>query len=346
VCIGQIAKCRPKVAENARLKHKKLEEELGSINKVSWLLNQSGASTTLGSFLVSQLKALRWHPLSIDKDCSKNQPYSYSKKNQSKINCKIIEHPSLTTDQLKASKLESISIFEKHQSLGIVVQARMGSSRLPGKVAKKVGGKEYLRHQIDRILKKCPPSRCIIATTLRQEDDIVCEMAVKSGVQFFRGSSQDVLKRYIDAAEDFRFTDVVRLTGDCPLIDPYIMNEIIRVYSEIKSKSKYVSNTLFRTFPRGFDVEVTTLQDLKTAWDSSKSEYDHEHVTPYIKSGAIGGCIRVNCSLNENLSGWRFTLDTIDDHLQLSRILESMDSYEMENVIRYAINNSLLRADS
>lgn len=316
------------------------------IPKTKRLLNQSEAERiNPTSLLVGKPKALGSDYLRLGSENNVQQKCLSSKNKQVNIDCESNPNLSFTVDQLKASKLESISTIEKHPGFGIVVQARMGSSRLPGKVAKIVGGKGYLRHQIDRILQKCPPSRCVIATTLRPEDDVICEMAVKSGVQFFRGGSQDVLKRYIDTAEEFRFTDVVRLTGDCPLIDPYIMNEVIRVYSGIKSKSKYVSNTLVRTFPRGFDVEITTLQDLKNAWDSSKCEFDHEHVTPYIKSGAVQGCIRVNCSLNEDLSGWRFTLDTIDDHLQLSKILESIDSFEMESVMSFAINNNLLRVD-
>jgi len=221
----------------------------------------------------------------------------------------------------------------------------MGSSRLPGKVAKIVGNKEYLLHQINRVLIKCSASRCVVATTDKVEDDIVCEIAQKARVHFFRGASQDVLKRYIDAAEKYQFTDIVRITGDCPLIDPYILDSIAAVYNSVKNKSKYVSNTLCRTFPRGFDVEITTLKDLKESWKMSKNEYDHEHVTPHVKSGAICGCIRINCLMKTDLSKWRFTLDTIQDHLQLSAILLAVDGYNLEHVMDAARRKNLLRLD-
>jgi len=222
----------------------------------------------------------------------------------------------------------------------------MGSTRLPGKVAKKVNGKPYLCHQIERVLTKSPRNRCIIATTTETVDDIVCDIALKSGIGYFRGDTEDVLGRYIGAAEMYGFTNVVRITGDCPLIDPYIMDAVVDVYNKTEGEVRYVSNTLVRTFPRGFDVEVTSLQNLKTAWNSSNSKYDHEHVTPFIKSGLIKNCILVNCSNNIDLSFWRFTLDTNQDHLQLSKTLESIDSYEMESVMRFALNNNLLLADS
>lgn len=175
---------------------------------------------------------------------------------------------------------------------------------------------------------------------------MVCAIAQKAGVHFFRGDSQDVLKRYIDAAEYYQMTDVVGLTGDCPLIDPYIMDGVINVYNSVKSESKYVSNTLDRTFPRGFDVEITTLKNLKRAWSCSMENYDHEHVTPYIKSGKIVECVNVNCSGKTNLSKFRFTLDTIEDHVQLSKILVTLKTYSIDTVIDFSGNNNLLRFDS
>ena len=222
----------------------------------------------------------------------------------------------------------------------------MGSSRLPGKVAKIAGCKEYLAHQLDRVLKKCPANKIVVATTDSAEDDVVCSLALNSGVGFFRGSSRDVLKRYINAAEENNFTDIVRLTGDSPLIDPYVMDEVINFYISIKKENKYVSNTLTPSFPIGFNVEITTLNNLQTAWSSSASEYDHEHVTPYTKSGSIRDCYRFSCVLNNNLSMWRFTLDTVDDDLQLSKILSGVDGFEMNDVINFAVKNQLMRLQS
>ena len=220
----------------------------------------------------------------------------------------------------------------------------MGSSRLPGKVAKIVGQKEYLLHQIERVLIRIPASRIVVATTTLEEDDLVCQLAVKAGVVFFRGSSQDVLKSYIDAAEENKFTDVVRLTGDSPLLDPYVMDEIINVYNSYGNKSKYVSNTLFPSFPLGFNVEITSLENLRTAWYSSESEYDREHVTPYIKSGALRECSRISCSFEDDLSDLSFTLDTVDDHFRISKILPAVSGYDLNSIIDTVVKNKADRA--
>ncbi len=335
--------------DTRKLKMRNLEGAVASKNKIIWPFVRSGAGeTTTASQLVGRFTGLRvtgHYQSGPGARHALNQEVCSTSSSAMKNKSDITQYPSFTSDQLKAAKLSLNSSIEKHPSLGIIVQARMGSSRLPGKVAKVVGGKEYLLHQIDRVLQRCPSHSCVIATTLAREDDVVCEMAEKAGVEFFRGSSDDVLKRYIDAAENNGFTDIVRLTGDCPLIDPYIMDAIVEVYISTKSESKYVSNTLLRTFPRGFDVEITSVKDLRTAWHSSKSNYDREHVTNHIKSGAIAECSLINCSIEQNLSKWRFTLDTVEDHLLLSKILLGIDSYEMDRVMKFSIDNNLLRLD-
>lgn len=309
-------------------------EELRSSEKNS-ALDSEGGPNSLG------VECIRTSDGPI---CQVPAPVDQFKTSGKKVgNCGFIEHVLLTGCLIKSSYFNLNSQIENNAGLGIILQARMGSSRLPGKVAKIVGDKEYLLHQLDRVLKKCPKNQCVVATTDKSEDDVVCEIAARVQVPFFRGSSQDVLKRYIDAAECYRFTDVVRLTGDNPLIDPYIMDSIIGVYNDVDGESKYVSNNLIRTFPCGFDVEITTLRDLKEAWRMSNSDYDHEHVTPYIKRGAVSGCRRVNCSSPIDLGGWRFTLDTLADHLQLSEILLGVDGYTLEHVMSFGKQKNLLR---
>jgi spore coat polysaccharide biosynthesis protein SpsF len=289
-------------------------------------------------------KALRGS-VKVIANCQKNKNTILSDKQpakKNKLSCSLKFLGAL----IKSEQSNGVPNIGKNAGLGIVIQARMGSSRFPGKVAKIVNNKEYLLHQIDRVLTKCPAKQCVVATTNKSEDDVVCDIAVKAGVPFFRGSSGDVLKRYIDAAEYYRFADIVRLTGDCPLIDPYIMDAVIGVYNDVQSESKYVSNTLARTFPRGFDVEITTLRDLKKAWELSDNEYDREHVTPYIKYGIMEGCVRINCSAKIDKSKWRFTLDTIEDHFQLSRILAGVNSYKLDAVMRFSKKSGLLLIDT
>ena len=258
-------------------------------------------------------------------------------------NLEVIQHPCFESAQLKSEKSNLNPSVEQLPSLGIIIQARMNSSRLPGKVGMVVGHQEYLAHQIDRVLQKCPRNRCVIATTKGREDDLIFEIALEAGVGCYRGNSEDVLNRYIEAGEHYDFKDVVRLTGDCPLIDPYIMDSVIGVYCNCISEKKYVSNTLVRTFPRGFDVEVTSLKNLKESWGLSNSQYNREHVTPFIASGGILECVRINCPAREDLSRWRFTLDAVEDHLQLSRILMGVKSYEFNEVLRFSTEKNLLK---
>ncbi len=233
----------------------------------------------------------------------------------------------------------------KVHKIGIIVQARMGSTRLPGKVAIKVGGREYLRHQILRILDVFPKTNCVIATTTSLEDNVVAEIARSSGVLLFRGSQDNVLQRYVQTAEQFGFNHVVRVTGDCPVIDPFIVKKVLNCYFKNISNKVYVSNTINRTYPRGMDVEITSTSILQECENLSETISEKEHVTPVVRQGRVKGVDLINFADELDRSQWRFTLDTQEDHCQLSRIIENVPSYDLESVYQYALRNDLLLPD-
>jgi len=145
-----------------------------------------------------------------------------------------------------------------------IIQARMTSTRLPGKVLKKVLNKSLLEYQLERVARSELIDEIIVATTLNESDDPIVGLCKQLGVSIFRGSEGDVLSRYYEAARQYNSDVVVRLTSDCPLIDPKIIDRVIQMY--LTKKFDYVSNTQLKTFPRGMDTEVFSFEILQTAY--------------------------------------------------------------------------------
>lgn len=201
----------------------------------------------------------------------------------------------------------------------VIIQARMGSTRLPGKVLKKVIGKTVLEHVIDRVIKSKEVDEIVIATTDRLEDEAIVKEAIRLGVKFYRGSEDDVLGRYYNAAKENNAAIVIRITSDCPLIDPIIMDNMIKVY---KSNScDYISNTISRTYPRGLDCEVFSFQVLEQAFNNTTENYQREHVTPYIYENKQLFDIKQYLDEEDN-SDLRCTLDTQEDYEVITKTLE------------------------
>ncbi len=163
-----------------------------------------------------------------------------------------------------------------------IIQARMGSSRLPNKVLKDIEGKPLLQHVVERISLSKLVDDIVIATSTNPKDDKVYEFAKRNNINVFRGSENNVLDRYYKAAKKFRAKTIIRITGDCPLICPEIIDEIVREYQ--KSNFDYVSNTLLLTYPDGCDVEVFKFKALEKAWRECKDPVSREHVTTYMRS--------------------------------------------------------------
>jgi spore coat polysaccharide biosynthesis protein SpsF len=163
-----------------------------------------------------------------------------------------------------------------------IIQARMGSTRLPGKILKDIKGQPMLWHVIDRVNYSNLIDKIVIATTDNKEDDKIENFCKTNDINFYRGNQEDVLDRYYQTARIYQADLIIRITSDCPLIDPSIIDKIIEHYLNNKEKVDYVSNILERTYPRGMDVEVFSFRTLETAWQKAEQQYQREHVTPYI----------------------------------------------------------------
>ena len=194
--------------------------------------------------------------------------------------------------------------------IGIIVQARMNSTRLPGKVLMKLDELTVIDYVINQIksAKKC--NKIIIATTNFSDDDKIISHLADSGIEFFRGESENVLDRYYHCAKKFGIDTIVRVTSDCPLIEPEILDEgITRFQNE---NVDYMSNNKPRTFPYGMDFEIFTFKTLETAWKNAKLKSELEHVTPFIYNNPDKFDIG-KIENSQNFSGIRITIDRIKD---------------------------------
>lgn len=191
-----------------------------------------------------------------------------------------------------------------------IIQARMSSSRLPGKVLKPILGKPILAYEIERIKQAKNIDKIILATSSNEEDTPLEKLADDLKIKCFRGDLNNVLKRFYDCATLYNADTVVRLTGDCPVIDPQIIDEVIALHQ--KEESDYTSNTLYRTFPDGLDVEVLSYNALESVYKNGVNKEDLEHVTRYIYTHKDEFKL-VNYVNEIDYSYIRWTLDTIDD---------------------------------
>lgn len=204
-----------------------------------------------------------------------------------------------------------------------IIQARMGSTRLPGKILKKVQGKTLLEIQVERLKQSTLIQQVIVATTTQAQDDVVVYLCKQLNIDFCRGSEEDVLSRYYEAAVQSNANVIVRLTSDCPLIDPMIVDEVIASYVKQQDVFDYVSNTLERTYPRGLDVEVFSFEALEKASKEAILQRDREHVTAYFYSNPDLFQI-AQVKGKQNYSNFRWTVDTPEDFDLIQRILNEL----------------------
>ena len=197
------------------------------------------------------------------------------------------------------------------QRVVIIVQARMGSSRLPGKVLMDLHGRPLLERQIERLRRSQTADAIVIATSTHARDDAIAEVAEGLGVGLFRGHEDDVLARYVGAADAFGADVVVRVTADCPLIDPEVLDRCVtRLLDD--DDLDYVSNTLQRTYPRGLDVEVLRRGVLDIANDEAADPDDREHVTRFVWRQPERFRLEGEAD-GEDHSALRWTVDTQED---------------------------------
>ena len=225
-----------------------------------------------------------------------------------------------------------------------IVQARMSSTRLPGKVLLEVMGKPLLWHMIERVRKSRYIDKIVIATTTNFSDDPIVTLAKKVGVDFYRGSEHDVLSRYFEAADKFGAEIIVRLTSDCPLIDPDIINSTIELYLKFNGKIDFVGNTVPppSTYPDGMDVEVFGFSTLKKTHESAKLPSEREHVTFYMWKNSEFKTKRLDCT--RDLSAYRLTVDYPDDYKVIEFVLENLyesnKTFTLEDIISLLHSNS------
>lgn len=230
--------------------------------------------------------------------------------------------------------------------IAAIIQARIGSTRLPGKTLKKILGKPMLWHLINRLKHSKHIDKVIIATTKRKQDEQIVRFAKEQGLEYYRGSERDVLDRFYQTAKKFNIETIVRVTPDCPLIDPEVVDMVIGKYFKNKEKVDYVSNTWPRvTFPDGMDTEVFSFKILKKTWQETKWSSDREHVTSYIRRNPNLFKFK-NVTNNKDLSSYRLTVDTREDFFLVKKIMEGLYSqkkiFKMAEIIDFLNHNPRL----
>jgi spore coat polysaccharide biosynthesis protein SpsF len=204
-------------------------------------------------------------------------------------------------------------------NLTAIIQARMGSTRLPGKVLMDLCGKTVLARVVHRLQRASGIDEIVVATSSSTKDDFIVSECEHLDVSYFRGPEDDVLERYVHAAERSSSDAVVRITSDCPLIDPEIVDGVIQTFFE--HRPDLACNDCPRTFPRGLDVEVFTAEALRLANAMAEQPYQREHVTALMYERP--DVFRVHVLTGEShCARYRLTLDTPDD-MQLLRAIYS-----------------------
>jgi len=208
--------------------------------------------------------------------------------------------------------------------IGCIIQARMGSSRLPGKAMKKLNNEiPMLKFQLEQLKFSRYINKIIIATTTLENDNFIIDFCEQNNLEYFRGSSEDVLDRYYNCAKKFEFPIIVRITSDNPLIDPEIVDKVINEF--LNSKCDYMTTEYPKTFPLGFAVEIFNFKSLEKAWKDSRLPSEREHVTPYlIKNKDLFE--HKNYSYHQNISHLRCTVDTDDDFKLIEKIIKKIET--------------------
>jgi len=217
-----------------------------------------------------------------------------------------------------------------------IIEARMTSTRLPGKILLPIEGKPLLEILVERLKQAEFLDKIVIATTDKSSDDIVEQLAQRLGVGFFRGSEEDVLDRVLQAAHASNADIIVEITGDCPLLDPRLVDQLIRIYQQ--KGVDYVSNILKRTYPRGMDLQIFSTKVLEKVARLTQDPVDHEHVSLYIyEHPEVFSLFNVESDLPEKFWDARLTVDTREDFELIKAIFESLypsnPAFTLEDIV-------------
>ncbi len=203
-----------------------------------------------------------------------------------------------------------------------IIQARMTSTRLPGKILADLAGAPMLERQLARVRRASTLDEVMIATTTNATDDPVVALCERLGVPSSRGSEEDVLSRYTGAAAASHADVVVRLTADCPLLDGEVVDRVVRTLHD--QGTDYASNTVVRTYPRGLDVEALTRDALDRCARSAESKPSREHVTWFIHTERPDLFTRSSITSDSNGADLRWTVDTPDDLAMVRAVYEGL----------------------
>ncbi|QMU28978.1 glycosyltransferase family protein [Adhaeribacter radiodurans] len=206
----------------------------------------------------------------------------------------------------------------------------MTSTRLPGKVLLPVKNQPLLKYHTDRLKKNNFP--IYLATTTNATDDVIAQFAEQEGVYCYRGNEDNVLSRYYETALENQLDVIVRVTSDCPLVDGDLIKTGVEKYLQWQNETIYLSNSIVRTFPRGFDFEIFSFQQLEEAFLKAETTFQKEHVTPYIKEHAQAEHV----VYSEDASDLRITVDTPEDFQLIKILIEDFqaDTLSYQEIIK------------
>lgn len=225
----------------------------------------------------------------------------------------------------------------------IIIQARTASSRLPDKTLLPLCGKELLVRMVERVIASDFGSNVVVATTVNKKDDVIESICNREKFKYFRGDENDLLDRHFHAALHYNADVVVKIPSDCPLIDPEIINKVIKYFVDNFNKYDFVSNLHPQSYPDGNDVEVFRFDVLETAWRKAKAHFQREHTTPYIwdnpEKFRIGNVVW-ETGLNYSMSH-RFTIDYPEDYDFIKAVYDEL--YTEKNI--FGLNDILKLLD-
>lgn len=226
-----------------------------------------------------------------------------------------------------------------------VIQARMGSTRLPGKVLLQVSGDTVLGHVIRRLKAVNGVDRVVVATTTLPEDDVLVLVAEAHGAAVTRGPSEDVLSRYVLAFDRHGGETGIRVTSDCPALDPELVRSGLAIFAA--ERPDYLSNVVVRTYPRGYDFEIFSVAALRTAARESRDPYSREHVTPFLYQNPERFVVRSLARDDPRGSAnWRITVDTSEDWQLVRGLFEALAPadplFGLADVERYLLQHAEL----
>ncbi len=202
------------------------------------------------------------------------------------------------------------------KKIGIISQARITSTRLPGKVLLRINNQPLLKYHSDRLTTS--GLGVYIATTTNGTDDLIAQFAELENLPCYRGDENNVLSRFYETAKNNNLDIIVRVTSDCPLVDGNLVKAGVEQYLKLNNEDIYLSNAVVRTFPRGFDFEIFSFKQLEIAYSNASSTFEKEHVTPYIREHAL----IEHVVHTEDASDLRITVDTPEDFELLKILLQ------------------------